>query len=65
MSRLYVVSDSESGNERLVDAGNPAQAIRHVALGRFAAKPADARTVARLVKAGIEVEDAKQADATA
>lgn len=78
--RLYVVSDSETGNERLVDAANPAQAIRHVARGRgltlapepspqarmlyspfgilFSAVPASPRDAARLVKAGIDVEDA-------
>lgn len=55
---LYVVSDSEKGDERLVDANSRAQAIRHVSLGRFGAKPATPRDVARLMDAGIRVEDA-------
>lgn len=48
-TRIYLIDDSQTGNQRLVDATNPAQAIRHVSLSRFIAKPASPKDVARLL----------------
>lgn len=60
-TRLYFVSDSDSGAEMLVDATNPAQAIRHAAR-HFKANPASPREVARLVADGVKVEYASTAE---
>lgn len=63
-SRIYVVTDAtvaptdpEQQAHRLVRAGNPAQAIRHVVRGRFSAEVAGQATLVRLVAAGVGVEE--------
>lgn len=56
-SRIYIVRDS-GGGESLVDAGTPAQAIRHVTHGIYEAKPATPKDVARLMDEGVKVETA-------
>lgn len=61
--RLYIVTDNDTKTERLIDAGNPAQARLHATKTRFTTKLADQRDVARLVKAGVEVEECKTDDA--
>ena len=55
MSRLYVVTDKRSGEQRLIEAANPAQAVRVVA-SRYKAEPASAAEVAALYERGIKVE---------
>ena len=63
-SRLYLVVDTaEGGAERIVDAANASQAIRHVVKGRFTTTPASARVVARLVAQGVKVEKANEPEA--
>lgn len=56
--RIYVVSENGTGGERLVDAGTPAQAVRHAARKRYSATVADQRAIVRLMALGIEVEEA-------
>jgi len=56
---LYVVTDTQTANTRLIDAPNPAQAVRHVTSERFAAKAASAALVAKLMGAGIKLESVK------
>lgn len=51
--RIYVVNDKQANGEvvtRLVNAGNPAQAIRHVAKGKITATPATVNQMAILAK---------------
>lgn len=60
-SRIYVVKDLASGDERLVDAGNKSQSIRHCVRGKFAARLAEQRDLVRLSKS-VEVEQYKSDD---
>ena len=57
VNRIYAVSNKADGTHRLVRAGNPAQALRHVANGMFGVKVATASVVATLMSAGISLED--------
>jgi hypothetical protein len=56
---LYVVTDTQASTTRLIEAHNPAQAVRHVTDERFAAKAASAALVAKLMGAGIKLESVK------
>ena len=56
---LYVVTDTQTASTRLIEAPNPAQAVRHVTDQRFAAKAASATLVARLMSAGVKLESVK------
>ena len=62
MARIYVVNElsdvGSGGIQYLVEANNPSQAIRHTVKDRFTAKAATSSDVARLMKAGFEVEQA-------
>lgn len=62
-SRIYCVKETDSGKERLVNGPNPAQVRSYVTKGRFPVELADQRTIARLSKAGVEVEECKADDA--
>ena len=53
---LYSVTDLTHSSTRLVDAPNPAQALRHVTSQQFAVKAATAGLVAKLMGAGIKLE---------
>ena len=53
---LYSVADMHNTTTRLVDAPNPAQALRHVTSSQFAVKAASATMVAKLMGAGIKLE---------
>tara|TARA_R110000868_G_scaffold39383_1_gene137270 strand:- start:5529 stop:5735 length:207 start_codon:yes stop_codon:yes gene_type:complete len=53
---LYSVTDMTHLSTRLVDAANPAQALRHVTSQQFAVKAATAGLVAKLMGAGIKLE---------
>jgi len=65
-TRLYVVTEHRTSPEKLdapvaeflVEANNPAQAIRVKVGRRYSAKAATSSDVARLMKAGFEVEQA-------
>lgn len=54
--RIYVVTEKNSGLERLIMAQNPSQAIRHVANSRYEVKTASAQAVARLMAGGAQLE---------
>lgn len=54
---LYVVTDTVNSATRLIEAPNPAQALRHVTHQQFACKVATAALVAKLMGAGIKVEN--------
>lgn len=59
--RLYVVAEvMDKGDpvERLVQANSQSQAISHVVKGRFSAEAAKATDVARLMTAGVLVQEA-------
>ena len=56
-TRIYRVADGDA--VRLVEATNPAQALRHCALQRYTIAPAKATDVAYLMGKGIKVEQAK------
>jgi hypothetical protein len=59
---VYIVSELDpdgaplEGQERLIDAPTPAQALAYVTRGRFAARVADVHDVASLVAAGARIE---------
>lgn len=54
--RIYAVTEKMTGLSRLIEAQNPAQAIRHVANDMFEVKAASASTVARLMSGGAKLE---------
>ncbi len=63
VTRIYVVTETDENEgtvpgKKLVRAGNPAQAIRHVTKGRFTAEVADQDTLVACISAGTKVEDA-------
>lgn len=65
---LYRTTDTQTGDDYLVEADNPSQAVRLVTAERFAVKPASATEVAQLMRAGVEVllaADRKPAQAAA
>lgn len=59
--RIYQVTHKTTGTTRLVEAANPAQAMRYVAHDLYEVKPANARAVATLMKNGTTLEQSKEA----
>lgn len=57
-SRIYAITNKETGNTRLVSAANPSQAVRHVTSELFAVKAASAVTVGQLMSNGVQLEHA-------
>jgi hypothetical protein len=59
--RIYIVRNKTDGENtsRLILAGNPAQAMRHVANDLFAVKAASATDVAELMGSGVHLEKSK------
>jgi hypothetical protein len=57
--RIYVVTEKSSGTSRLIEAGLPAQALRHVANDLFDVKPANTYDVAKLIGSGGQIEKTK------
>ena len=59
--RIYIVRNKadEGQRTRLILAGNPAQAMRHVANDLFAVKAATATDVAELMGTGVQLEKSK------
>lgn len=58
-TRIYLVRDRATDAVRLVEAANPAQAIRHAALQAYHVKPAKAIDVAYHMGKGAKVEIVK------
>lgn len=61
-TRIYTVISKTDNKTRLVEAANPAQALRHVAHDLFEVKPANAMKVASLMLEGVEYERSKPAE---
>lgn len=61
-TRIYVVTDSETDNKRLVRAASRAQAIAHVSQ-RFGAAVATQEQLVTLLDDEVMVETAKEAQA--
>ena len=59
--RIYIVT-AKSGAKRLVQATNPAQALRHVASNEFGVQAAKAVEVAQLMSAGVVLEQSRVDD---
>jgi hypothetical protein len=57
-SRPYVVTDKASGTQRLVQASNATQAMRHAAHGTFSVAAATPNDVIALMAAGVKPETA-------
>jgi len=57
--RIYVVHDNATQKARLIEAGNPAQAVRHVAAEQFMVRVASPYDVAQLVSSGVTLETTK------
>lgn len=51
-TRLYIVTHRATGARHLVEATNPAQALRHVATETYGVAPAKPMDVAELLRAG-------------
>lgn len=62
-TRPYIVSTA-AGNERIVEAANAAQALRHVARDVFDVKVASASQVIALMSSGVkpEIASTKEGD---
>ena len=60
-TRIYVVEGP--GGPRLVRAGNPAQAIRHVARKQYSAIVADQEALVSMLTNGVKIEAARHDDA--
>lgn len=57
-TRIYAVTNKETGFEHLVRAANQAQAIRHAARNQFAVEVATQDQLVELIAAGVKVEEA-------
>lgn len=62
-SRIYLVKDKATGQERLVLGLHASQALRHVAEASFSVAVAKTTDVARLMVGGAKVETAGEAAA--
>jgi hypothetical protein len=56
MARIYIVKDTETQQERLIEANSTSQSITHVAQGRYEARIAKTGDVARLMGQDVKVE---------
>lgn len=57
-TRIYLVTDTESGKKRLVRASNQPQAVRHAARNKFTVEVAGQDDLVSLVATGCPVEEA-------
>jgi hypothetical protein len=63
-SRLYLVKEISTGNTRLIEATNAAQAMKHVAESQFKCSVVTSTSeAARLVQSGVKVENVGKGDA--
>lgn len=60
-NRIYVVTNKQSGEARLVAAPNPSQALKHVTAQAYATHAATPTDVARLMSQGVQVESVEAA----
>lgn len=57
-TRIYLVTDTESGKKRLVRASNQPQAVRYAARNKFSVEVAGQDDLVSLVGTGCPVEEA-------
>lgn len=57
-TRIYLVTDTESGKKRLVRASNQPQAVRHAARNKFTVEVAGQDDLVSMVATGCPVEEA-------
>jgi len=62
-TRVYVVTDRETGVKRLIRAGHQAQAIRHAAQEQFDVAVASQDALIELITGGHAIEDASRSEA--
>ena len=56
-TRIYAVTNKETGFEHLIRAANRGEAIRHAARNQFSVEVATQDQLVELVAAGVKVED--------
>jgi len=61
-TRIYVVTNTETGHKTLVDAQTPAQAIRHCVRKHYEAVVGSGKTIAFYMGEGLKVEKAIHTD---
>lgn len=61
-TRIYLVRNNQTGEEKLVEATLPAQVIRHVAKSLFAIEPVKQGKLVELLLAGQKPEKASESD---
>ena len=59
-TRIYAVTNRETGFEHLIRATNQAQAVRHAARNQFTVDVATQDQLVELVAAGVKVEDSSE-----
>ncbi len=57
-TRIYVVKHIDTGEQFLVEAGNPASAVRHIARQTFEVAVVKTVEMAKLIKSGVEPQKA-------
>lgn len=57
-TRIYLVTDTESGKKRLIRATNQPQAVRHASRNKFSVEVAGQDDLVSLVASGCPVEEA-------
>lgn len=57
-TRIYLVRDNAYGDQRLIRAGTPAQAVRHAARSQFKVEVASQDDLVAAISAGVVVEEA-------
>lgn len=57
-TRIYLVTDTESGKQRLIRATNKPQAVRHASRNKFSCEVAGRDDLVSLVATGCPVEEA-------
>jgi hypothetical protein len=55
-TRIYLVTDKSTNKPRLVRAGHPAPALRHVADAAFTVRVASQDDLLKAIEAGVKVE---------
>jgi hypothetical protein len=62
-TRLYRVKHKATNANRLIDAQNPSQVLRHVSEDLYEIAPATPKDVAELIGTGVRVEACRKAEA--
>lgn len=57
--RIYVVTDTETQNQRLIRASTRAEAVRYASRSRFTVEPASQDDLVNLLPNGVKIEVSK------